>query len=112
MNQCDNHFTFVLPDICKVFNLKNNMWSDLAASANPRLRCPIKPPGFEIRNATIDLNYLSYLPLEGFTWTVTFKIFKPIRNVRHKKKMLFCIINEGSVVKERRNRKKNETSST
>lgn len=106
MNQCDNHYTVVLPDICKIFNMKNQLWTDLAAQTHPQLRCPLKPPTLEVINATTDLSVLSHLPIEGFIWTLTFKIFRPIPNVRHKKRLLYCLIVEGSVVKDKMKKNK------
>lgn len=105
MNECENPNTFILPDICKILNMKNQYWSDLAAHTYPRVKCPLKASTMEIRNAITDLSFLSNLPVDGFVWTINFKIFKPIPNVRHKKRLLYCMIIEGSVVRGRRNPK-------
>lgn len=99
MNRCDSQHTFVLPDICKVLNQENRLWADVVAHTKPRFKCPIKRSVYEVINATSDLSFINHLPLDGYTWTVTFKMFKPIANVRHKKQMHFCIIMEATVMR-------------
>lgn len=97
MNQCDNQHTFVIPDVCKIFNQKNIAWTDLMLHTIPKTKCPLKPPLLKFRNATSDVSFLTYLPLDGYIWTVSVRMFKPIANVRHKKRLLFCIMIEATI---------------
>lgn len=79
-SQCKHFNTFVLPDICKVFDQKNQIWTDLMAHFQPRAKCPIKASIVKIVNATKDYSLIAHLPLEGYTWIIDYKIFKPIRS--------------------------------
>lgn len=106
MNRCDSQHTFVIPDICKILNQKNLVWSDLVAHTYPRIKCPLKPPKHEYRNATTDLSFITYLPLDGYTWTVSVKMFKPIPNVRHKKRLIFCLMIVATILKDHQGPKK------
>lgn len=102
MNRCDNHHTLYLPDLCKIVNQKNEIWNEIISHIHPKMSCPLKPPTYRFVNATIDMSFISYLPLDGFIWTITFKTFKPIPNVRHKKRMVHCWMVEGSIVRVKR----------
>lgn len=97
MTQCEHFQTFVIRDVCKIFDQSNQIWSDAMARTQPRAKCPFKAGVVKIINATLDFTYLTYLPLEGYTYIVTYKIYKPIPSVRHKKQMVFCLIGEASV---------------
>lgn len=61
----------------------------------------------QLSNATLDFNYLSNLPLEGYTYILTFNVFKTIANVRHKKRKLFCLMCESTVTRASTGRNKN-----
>lgn len=108
MNQCENFDTFVICDICKIINQKNQYWSDLIAHTEPRAKCPFKPSTMKIVNATMDFSYLAYLPMDGYSWIFTIKFFKPIANIRYKKRSLFCIMSESTVLKKRPGLKKRQ----
>lgn len=69
------------------------------ANTQPKIRCPINSTVIKFRNATIDYSILAHLPLDGFTWIAYLKVFKPIVNVRHKKRLIFCVMIEASVIK-------------
>lgn len=102
MTQCVNFETLIIRDICKIADQKNQIWSDAIDHTQPRAKCPLKKGTIKVTNATIDYNYIAYLPVEGWTWTLFLKAFKPIVNVKHKKQMLFCIMLEVTVTKSSR----------
>lgn len=81
---------------------KNQIWSDAVDHTEPRAKCPLKKGTIKVTNASIDYGYIAFLPIEGYTWTVFGKAFKPIANVKHKKQMLFCIMVESTVTKSSR----------
>lgn len=49
----------------------------------------------------MDYSYLAHLPLDGFTWIRTLKFFKPIATVRNRKRLLFCLLSETTIMKKR-----------
>lgn len=102
MSRCENHHTLYLTDLCKIVNQKNRIWNEIVPHIHPKMDCPLKPPNYQFVNATIDISFVSYLPLDGFIWTITIKTFKAIPKVRHKKRMVFCLMAEGSVLKVNR----------
>lgn len=97
-SQCESFSTWILPDICKVLNQKNQIWTDLMASTQPKIRCPINSPVVKFRNATVDYSLIAHLPMDGFTWIINLKVFKPIVNIRHKKRLIFCVMIEVTVM--------------
>lgn len=99
MTQCEHFETFVLRDICKILDVKNQIWSDFVAQTKPKAKCPFKAVPLKVINATIDFTPLTSLPIGGYTYITTYKVFKSIPNVRHKKQKLFCVMTEASVVK-------------
>lgn len=102
MNRCDNQHTLYLPDLCKIANQKSQIWNEAFTHIHPKMNCPLKPPNYRFVNATMDISFISHLPLDGFIWTITIKTFKPIPNIRHKKRMVFCLMAEGSILRVNR----------
>lgn len=105
MTPCENFDTFSIPDICKIMSMENQLWSDMWAKIEPKLKCPINKSSMKIRNATVDLGLIAYLPLDGYTWTISFKSYQPIRKERNKKQLLYCGLLELNVTKMQRGRK-------
>lgn len=68
------------------------------ASTQPKIRCPINSPVVKFRNATVDYSLIAHLPMDGFTWIINLKVFKPIVNIRHKKRLIFCVMIEVTVM--------------
>lgn len=106
--QCENFGTFVIRDACKVLDQKNQYWSDLIAHTRPRAKCPFQATTIKIMNATFDFSKLVHFPMDGYTWVVNYKIFKSIPNVRYKKRLLFCMISEATVIQGQQVRNKNK----
>lgn len=107
MTKCEDFDTFVIRDICKIADQKHQIWSDVIEHTQPKAKCPLNKGSIRVTNATIDYIYLAYLPIEGYTWTVFGKAFKPIANVKHKKQLLFCIVVEATTTKTSRKQNKN-----
>lgn len=105
MNKCDSWQSFTIPDMCKVFEQKNQIWSDLVAHTQPRMKSPIKPSTIRVRNATSDTTFITYLPLDDRIWTVTFRTFKRIPNIRFKKRLVSCLMVEAAIFKNDHNLK-------
>lgn len=98
MTECEHFHTFIIRDICKIFEQKNQIWSNFIAHTQPRAKCPFKAIPVKVKNATVDFSYITHLPIGGYTYIMTIKVFKSIPNVRHRKQMLFCILNESSAI--------------
>lgn len=111
-SQCEHFNTFLLPNICNVFDQKNKVWSEIMAHAQPKLKCPVKDRIVRIVNATIDYSILAHLPLDGYIWIVYMKIFKPLANVRHKKRLILCTISEYNITKSNESMLKRKPNST
>lgn len=102
--QCENYDVFTVRDVCKVFSLPDQIWTDFMTNTQPKFKCPLDMKSIKISNATVDLGYIAYLPFDGYSWTFTFKIFKT--NARHKKQVVYCGIYEVTVQKTHRERGK------
>lgn len=101
LTQCSNFGTFVIKDICTIAFQKDMIWSDLVAQIHPRPKCPLSWPSYETINATVDLAYAATWPIDDYTWIVTYKAFRSIANVRHKKERIFCVMLEVTVFKKK-----------
>lgn len=108
MTKCENLNTFILKDVCALVNQSAQIWSDTVAHTYPRPKCPLNMPTVKIINGTIDFGYISYFPIDGYTWTFHFKAFKSIANLKYKKQMLWCLMTECTITKNRRERKKDQ----
>lgn len=105
MNECENFLTFVMPDICKVLDQKDKIWTDFVRHTQPMAMCPFKKGKSKVVNATILPNYLRNLSfLRQRTVTLIWKFYKPIKNIRHKKRLLFCFMAEATVKSSRTKR--------
>lgn len=107
MTHCENFDNFVVHDICRILNLENQLWSDIMAHAEPKIKCPIKKETkIKITNAVVDLGYVAHLPLDGHAWTMTVKIFKAAPKSRFKKRQIFCMTFVITITKNRPERRK------
>lgn len=102
MTPCEHFDTLSIPDVCKIMNIENQLWSDIWSKTEPKVKCPINLSLIKIRNATVDLGLIAYLPLDGYTWSILFKSYQQIRKERYKKQLLYCGLFELSVTKIRR----------
>ena len=105
---CEKFDAFNLPDVCKLLNLQDKLWTDFMAHTQPKLRCPINIKSMKIINATVDLGYISHLPLDGHSWSFTIKSFKT--NARHKKRLAYCVVFEVAAMKIQRERSKKNSN--
>lgn len=102
MSRCDHFDTLIVRDICRVLNQKNRMWTDFIDHTQPKAKCPFTENSIKVMNATVDLGFVSYLPLEGFLWINSLKLYKSVESVQHEKVLLFCIMSEAHITKTRR----------
>lgn len=111
-SQCEHFNSFIIPDICKVFDQTNQIWTEIMSHTQPKIKCPLKSTTFKITNATIDYSLIAHLPLDGYTWIIYLKVFKPIAKVRHRKRMMICILAEATIVTTKQETKRREQLST
>lgn len=71
------------------------------AHMQPNVKCPIKLRNVKIVNATIDFSLIAHVPLDGYTWILSNKIFQHLPNVRHRKRLLMCLISSATITKNR-----------
>lgn len=111
-SQCESFNTWVLPDMCKVINQENQLWSDIVAHTHPTIKCPMKPSTIKYVNATIDYSLLAHLPFEGYTWIIHIRVFKSMAKIRYRKRLLFCMLVEATITNNRRDSQKKALAST
>lgn len=99
MDQCENFDTFIIRDICVVLEEKDQIWSDFVEHTEPKFKCPFNRTSIKVTNATVNMSYLDHLPLDGYIWVISGKLFKSIPNVRYKKQLLFCMMSESKITK-------------
>lgn len=111
MTQCENFDTLNIRDVCKVLDLENQIWSNFMNHIEPKLICPFGKQTHKIVNAPVDMGYVAHLPLDGYTWSFTIKVFKSVKS-RRKKQMVFCKLFEMTITKTRSGRKKDKKHSS
>lgn len=107
MNICESYDSFVIRDLCKIIGLSDQFWTDFMAHTHPKVKCPFTTETIKVTNATVDLGYLSYLPLDGYIWTFSFKVFQPIAKAKDKNRLLYCGSSQINITKAHNARKKN-----
>lgn len=100
MTYCEQYDVFAIQDICKLFDLEGQLWSDLFVHVKPKFKCPLEKKSYRVESACIDLGYIADLPIEGYNWIFTLKAYR--NNVRHKKQLVFCMTYEVNIVRNRR----------
>lgn len=88
-------------------DLEGQLWSELLKGVRPKVGCPFNKTTYTVTDAVVDFGYVAHLPLDGYTWTITDKIFKPGVKKRQKKRLLFCESFEFTIQKNRSGRSKN-----
>lgn len=104
MTKCEKYDSLLSRDICSVMSRKNQMWSEFIEHSQPKIKCPFNVPSIKLTNAYIDLGIVSHLPLDGYIWLTTLKIYKSTANIRLKKVLLFCMTCEATITRARRQR--------
>lgn len=107
MNICQPYDTFVIRDLCKIIRMPDQFWTDFMEHTHPKVICPFTPGIIKVTNATVDLGYLSYLPLDGYIWNFSFKAFQSITKTKDKNRMLYCGSAKINITKAHNTRKKN-----
>lgn len=96
LKTCEKYATVNFREMCKRFQEKNRFYSGLFENIKPPLSCPIQPGNYSIEEASIDLTPVSFVPLDGFTWLVTFKFVSSTKGSKVKKTVL-CLNSETKI---------------
>lgn len=105
VTHCEVHDTLSIRDICKLMGLEAQFWSEFMKNV-PKINCPFEKSTIKIPDATVELGYIAHLPLDGYTWIFTEKVFKSVKG-RKIKRMVFCVAFQVTIRKYRPGRKKN-----
>lgn len=108
-SQCENYDIFIIRDICQIFSLQDQIWTDFMVHTQPKFNCPLNMKSIKVTNATVDVGYVAYLPFDGYRWSFVFKAFKS--SARHKKQLVYCGTYEANVIKTHRERGKKDSKS-
>lgn len=108
MTRCETYDIFTIRDLCKVIELSDQFWTDFMVHTHPKAKCPFNMKTIKVTNATVDLGYLSYLPLEGYNWTFFFKAFQSIAKTKDKYRLIYCGISEVNITKAHGGKKRNQ----
>lgn len=104
MTNCESYDIMNIRDICKIFELEDQLWSEFMNHVNPKITCPFKKGAHKITEALVDVGYIAHLPIHGFLW-VTEKVYKVTKR-RKKKRLVFCVTFELRVQKKRTGRER------
>lgn len=102
LTQCESFNSVTIPDVCKILDMEDQLWTDFMAHTHPRIQCRYKPTTIKVMNATIDAGYVAHFPLDGYMWTFTLKMYK---RVGHRKIVLYCQSFDVVVTKIQANRR-------
>ena len=73
--------------ICKFLNRKNGLLADAMNSVQPRLKCPLTPGKYVLKETTLNLSSLSIIVLDDWRYIIT---FKGLSGEGKNKKLVLC----------------------
>jgi hypothetical protein len=86
MKKCEKNPTQTFKQMCLKLKDKKSFYYSILSPFHPTLECPVKAQEYTAANATIDLTPLTFLPVNGYIWMITGKIFSG-----HAREIVFCI---------------------
>lgn len=96
MKTCDKYATVNFREMCKKFRDKNAFYSSVFENIKPSFNCPIQPGNYTVEEAVIDLTPVSFVPLDGFIWVVTFRFVSSEKGSKTKK-IVMCLNSETKI---------------
>jgi hypothetical protein len=75
-----------IESLCDKLSDRNAFWTKFVDDITPRLGCPVKKGTYTFNNATLDLNVIKGMPLEGYQFHTTFRV-----TAGDAKKVVFCV---------------------
>jgi hypothetical protein len=66
--ECDAYPRFVVPGFCEKLTATESFYGGFLKAVSPRLLCPLKEGSYVLANATLDLNIVKAMPLQGYKW--------------------------------------------
>lgn len=101
--QCESFEQLVVKDLCEKLFV-SSVSVDFVDKITPPLRCPIKVGSYLLNEGKLDLNLIAHLPLDGFRWAVSVKIWDV--SDRPKKTLISCVEGQVRVMLNSRRRMK------
>lgn len=88
-------------NLCRLLGEKDNLYplmSMMTDAIHPKMKCPIEAGNYTLDKITINLNVapLSFLPLDGSVWIMTFRVVEEKSNKVH-----MCFILQIKIVRRR-----------
>jgi hypothetical protein len=98
LKKCEKYSNINFRDVCKKFVEKNTFYSGFFTGIKPPLKCPLQPGNYSLVESAIDLNIITFFPLDGFVWVVTFSLVST-ESEKKTKKIAMCVNSETKIVK-------------
>lgn len=88
MIKCEYFTTIPVPRVCDHINDERALLATFFKGMEPPMRCPIKPGIYRFENSTIDLNFFTTFPLEGYRWQSRLRLYTREGSA---KKEVYCL---------------------
>ena len=98
LKKCEKYGNINFRQICKLFMDENSFFKAFFSGIEPPLKCPLTSGNYTITDSAVDLNIVSFFPLDGYVWMVTFSLVSSEKGSKHKK-VAMCINTETKIVK-------------
>lgn len=100
MKTCEKFMTFNIRELCKKLSDTTLFYSDFIAAVTPRLVCPIAVGNYTAKSTNVNLQFISYLPIDGYIYNTIVKgvSMDPVKKTR---KLIWCGKFETKVLKVR-----------
>ena len=82
MKKCEKNPTQKLKKPCQRLTDTRAFYYPTLTSIQPKIECPIIAQRYTATNATLDLSPFTYLPINGYIWVISLKLFSGIDKAR------------------------------
>jgi hypothetical protein len=73
---CETYPRFMVSDFCGKLAATGAFYDKFLDAISPRLHCPLKTGSYSLGNATLDLDILKAMPLQGFRWRAEVRLIE------------------------------------
>lgn len=101
MKKCEKNPKQHFKHICRRLSDKKAFYYNALSTLHPQLECPVKAQRYTATNSSVDLTPFTFLPISGYIWLVTLKLYSGEEKV---KEIALCIELELKIVQVGRKR--------
>lgn len=101
MKKCEKLPTQKHKNVCRNLNVKKTFYHNAWKTLDPPLECPFRAQRYTATNSSMDLTPFTLLPLSGYMWIITAKLYSGDEKARQ---VALCLDLNMKVVRVQRKR--------